>query len=395
MADIFFSPPEYIRSATDLPPAVAGVHTIPAGKSLFFVGVIDLLGNRLAFSGIASLAGNSSNTSIIRSTGLANGVPLITTSSNFSIQNISIDKIHTAFAINGSGVAALDWQAFNILGCTNIGAVQNVASLTVANSFWGASLDNTIIGSQGLVISGTINVLNISYSRFVGASGAIITFGATAAIANRVRITFSSLSAPLGASALTFVAGFTVPNDMIVLYDVAFVGSTTTPIVGVTAFDNRARWAQCRGIENDSNSSYWAMTANAVTTNILVANTFYKIAGVTTTVSSQRFSNSGTNRDTYTGIVSRSFIIQAYISLIAGNNNQLKIHIRVYTSANVLKFTSREVTATASGAGRLENAAITAIASFNAGDYYEVWITNSATGNITVSNMIVCTSNTN
>jgi hypothetical protein len=65
------------------------------------------------------------------------------------------------------------------------------------------------------------------------------------------------------------------------------------------------------GIPNSRSFAFQYMTANSTATSLPVANTYYKIAGATTTVNAKKFSTSS-NRITYTGktgIVGKVFVI--------------------------------------------------------------------------------------
>ena len=81
------------------------------------------------------------------------------------------------------------------------------------------------------------------------------------------------------------------------------------------------------GIPNSRAFAFQFMTANATSTSLPVANTFYKIAGTTTTINAKKFSNT-TNRITYIGktdIVGKVFVIIGAKSPASGSDFSIVI----------------------------------------------------------------------
>jgi hypothetical protein len=372
-----------IRQIADFPnPAIDGVIYLEADKNYRIFGTIDLLGARLECRGICAIFGESSETSYLASSGLTAGVALITTAYSLPMQNLSIQDVGAGrvFDIDGLGTAAIDWIALNILSC-EVGTVKNVTNFIVSKSAW--------LTSYGLIFDGTVGTLSFDLMLMTSITAeTLITFAATAVISRRFRVLFSSIVIPLGGVGIDFIAGFSVPTDMVILTDVGFSGGSLTYVTGLTANDNRSRWNECRGIDNSSNAGYYSMDNNAVPTIIGVPNTFYKIAGTTTAGALQRFTHSN-NRLTYTGVLVRSFGVWVAASAEAGANNTIQVQIRRYDAANVLQEVSASTRSTTSGINRAENIATMLPVTMHPNDYIEVWIANSTSTNTTARELIV------
>lgn len=367
-----------IYSLADFPqPPINGVLYLPAELDYKIWGNVDLQGCRIVCLGICSILGASSETSFLTSTGLTSGA-LISTSYSLPIQNITIYNIRggaTVFNITGGGVAALDWQAFNLLDC-NIGTVTSPTNFVVSKSFWGTC--------YGLIFLGTISTISTDLSLItVAAAQTFITLSATLVVNSRFRFLFSRIVVAAGAVGIATVAGVSIPNDMFILTDVGFSGAGTY-ITGITGLDNRSRWATCRGIQNSANSAYYYMDNNAVVTVIGAPNTFTKIAGTTTAGIIQRFTHTD-NRVTYTGILTEQFAISATASgTSTGTSPTIRLQIRHYDSGGVLLATSATAETNINNANRAENMTAFLSTSVSTGDYVELWVSSSNGANVTV-----------
>lgn len=82
------------------------------------------------------LLGSSSETAILKSTGLDADTPLLTMESGGPnpIQNLRIEGVGTALYVDGQGGAnaALDWLAFNLVDCGKVGTIKDITSADCA-----------------------------------------------------------------------------------------------------------------------------------------------------------------------------------------------------------------------------------------------------------------------
>jgi len=373
-----------INIKDDFPAPVGGVITLEAGKSYFITAPIDLTGDRLETAGVLDIVGTSSETASLTSTGLADGVPLLTSRWTLPIRAITFRDVHTAFYIDdnaGAGAPlALDWLGVNFTNVTVVGEIGDVSNFIYDTG--------AFLGSQGLTFTGDIDTAAFSNSLFQGDGTAdnIISVESTAAFSRRFRMIYSSVVAFGSAVGINFDAGATIPIDAYILDSVNFSGGSTYA-AGVQGDDNKSRWIECRGVRNSAAISSYYMNGNATATTIAVVSTPVKAAGTTTSSAiTQSFTNSTANRATYTGVIQRDFKVSAVMSVESGNNNV----IGLYIAKNGTIVVESEIYITTNAGGRAEAGVCQAIIEAVTDDYIEVFVENSTgTTNITVTDLNV------
>lgn len=370
-----------INVKDDFPAPAGGVITLEAGKSYFITAPIDLTGDRLETAGVLDITGTSSETSSLTSTGLADGVPLLTSRWTLPIRNITFRDVHTAFYIDdnaGAGAPlALDWLAVNFNNVTVVGEIGDVSNFIYDTG--------AFLGSQGLTFTGDVDTAALSSSLFQGDGTAanIISIESTATFSRRFRMIYSSVVAFGSTVGINFDAAATIPVDAYILDSVNFSGGSTYA-AGVQGDDNKSRWIECRGVRNSAAISSYYMNGNATATTIAVINTPVKAAGTTTSNAiTQGFTNTD-NRATYTGVIQRDFKVSAVMSMTSGNNNQ----VGVFIAKNGTVIAASEIYVTTNAGGRAEAAVCQAIIEAETDDYIEVFVEN-ATGanNVTVTDL--------
>jgi hypothetical protein len=90
---------EYVSTKNDFPFSINGVITLEPETTYYVLGDIDLLGERIQTSKDTVILGSSSENSSLRSTGLANGTPLLTIPATCPIRNISFNELDTVLEI--------------------------------------------------------------------------------------------------------------------------------------------------------------------------------------------------------------------------------------------------------------------------------------------------------
>lgn len=367
-----------VRGLGGFPAPIAGVIYLPADSNWQIVGTVDLQGNRIECLGVVSLNGVSSETSFLISTGLAD--PLITTTYSLPMRDLAITA-DNVFDIDGGGAAAIGFGAVNLISCGNIGTIKNVANINVVNSAWR--------DSTGCIFDGTVGTIRFLNSIFdTPPSGTLITIASTAVIARRFSFNLCTMIIPTGIVGIDIVSGASVPNDMFILNDIGFTGGSTTYVQGIPANDNRNRWDDCRGIQNDGNSAYYFMSNNSTPTVISAINTFVDIAGTTTAGTLQRFTHSN-NRADYVGVLTKTFEADATCTLTAGNNQTISLRFILRNAAGTTKAVSPAIDVTTSGTGRSENIKVGLPFSMANGDYVRAQVANTNTTNIIVNDLIV------
>jgi hypothetical protein len=276
---------------------------------------------------------------------------------------------------------AMDWNAVNFSNIPNIGTISDCDNWIYTNS--------AILSSQGLVFDGTVGTIGSSNSIFVGsgAAGSIISVASTATISRRFRIIYSSIVAFGSTTGIDVDVSATVPNEGYILDTCNFSGGGTYT-AGVAYTDDKARWIECRGVQNTTATGNMTMGGNSTATTGLTQSVPAKVAGTTSLNSiSQKFSHSS-NRLTYDGSLSREFQVTVVATLTSGNNKV----IGLFVAKNGTTISESEMQTTTSGTGRSESITCQTILQLATSDYIEIFCSNeSGTQDVTVEylNVIV------
>jgi hypothetical protein len=118
---------------------------------------------------------------------------------------------------------------------------------------------------------------------------------------------------------------------------------------------------------------------NATQNPIAVTGTFEKIEGTTTgSADNEKFSHS-IGRLTYTGGLTREFVISASASVNSVVTNSVSISVRI--AKNGATIPESEAKANTSASGRNENFFCQAITTMNPNDYIELFVANQTNAN--------------
>lgn len=366
----------------DFPSANSGVITLEAGKTYVVTTEVDLLGARLVTGGICNLVGLSSETSFLTSTGLGEGVPLLTSIYTIVIERISFHDVDTCISIDGNtNLVALDWKAVNFI---DIPKVWNINSCDNFIFDTGAFL-----GSQGAKFTGTIGTVALNNSLFsgIGTAGNIIELDADCVITRRFRVIYSSVVAFGETVGIHVNESSTIPVEAYILDTVNFSGGSTY-LNGVTSTDNKALFINCVGITNTAVNGQMYMTDNETETTILNTTDFYKVAGTTIASADNSKYTMTNNRLTNNAIIERKYLVQATLSFTAGANNVCQFGF-LDSKLDVIREPSK-TKSTANAGGRAENVTLQCVVNHSDGDYIELHVRNtSATTNVTVTDMNV------
>jgi hypothetical protein len=371
----------YVTSASDFPAAVDGLITITSGSYLLD-GNIDLNGDRILVTGKATIAGTSSETAFLTSTGLAVDTALITALDSIPMQNLTIHDVDMAFNIDDSlalGTLAVDWYALNVDTVTKIGRIGTVSNFLWLNSAW--------LSSQGLRFDGTVGTIGIQGSLLLGDGSAanLVELESTAVVDRRFKLTDSSVIAFGSTQGVVVDAAATVPVEGLILRDLNFSGGGTY-LSGVTAADDEARFEGNRGISNTISLGVMFMHGNATVTTISGVDTPTKVLGTTTVGSAgQKFTHTD-NRLTYNGALTNYFQVHAVAS-VTGSSSKVA---GFYVAVNGVAISESEMYATTNTGGRAESIGIQHVVELQTGDYVEIWIENATDStNFTVEDLNV------
>ena len=148
----------FVFSKNDFPPAVSNVITLDNEVTYFITTTIDLTGDRLVGGTNNAIIGGSSESCILKSTGLSSGTALITSVYSLPMRNITITH-GTALNLDGDGTTtALDWFGVNFTDCATIGTIKDYTNFIMG--------DSAFLNSQGLTFDGTIGTIGMSNCLF-------------------------------------------------------------------------------------------------------------------------------------------------------------------------------------------------------------------------------------
>lgn len=372
----------FVSKKSDFPTAVDGVITLEDNKTYYITSNVDLTGDRLVGGANTTILGASSEVSILTSTGLGVGVPLLSSIYTTPIRNIAINDVDTAVSFDGTSNPndmALDWTGFNFVNIPNVGTIKEAGNFIFDKG--------AFLNSKGLKFDGTIGTIALNNSLFSGdgLAGGLLEILSTCTITRRFRVIYSSVVAFGSTNGINVSNSATIPNEGYILDTINFSGGGTY-LSGVVVTDNKTLFVNCKGINNTDEISQYYMNGNATTTTIGTTNTPTKVLGTTTSASvTQKFTNTD-NKATYNGSITRYFKVTATLSVESGNNNQ----VGCYIAKNGTVLNDSEVYGTTSGSGRAENIVIQTLVELTTNDYIEVFVENAtASNNITITDLNV------
>lgn len=370
-----------VDNLNKLPFSLDGVYTLANNTTYFITTVIDLNGGRIVAGENTGIIGVNAESSVLKSTGLPEGTPLITSEWSLPLRHIKLDAA-TIFDLDADGNdnQALDWSWVNLENSSDTGTIANYDNL----------ICNTIgfLGVSGLVLDGTFGTIGFTDTLFSGdGTGTIVEVPSTATITRRYRTSTSAFVVTGSGTGISISASASIPDEGFILDTCNFAGGATY-ITGIDHDNVKARFEGNRGINNSATLGSMFMQGNVTATVISIISTPVKAAGTTVASSlNQRFTHTN-NRLTYVGALTRQFRVQATVNLSAGNNNLVSLYI----AKNGTILSDSESTLTAGLAGRLEGGLTQSLVELEPDDYIELYVENgSGISNITVEdyNLII------
>lgn len=373
-----------VDSLSKLPEAIGKVRTLEATKTYVVTTKIDLLGDRVITAGICNLFGLSSETSFLTSTGLPEGVPLITSNYTIVIESISFHDVHTCFSIDGNtNLVALDWKSVNFINIPNVWNINSCDNfIFTVGSF---------LGSQGAKFTGTIGTIGLSNSLFrgIGTAGNIIELDADCVITRRFRMNLCPVVTFGSANGVNVNASATIPTEKFILDNVEFSGSSQNQYLpGVNHTSNKSLFSNCIGIANTAVNGQMYVQDNATATVITNTTDFVKVACITLPSDDNSKYTMTNNRLTNNAVIQRKYQLTCTLSFNAGANNICQFGF--YDSKLGAVREPSKTKSTANAGGRAESIPMSCVVSHSDGDYIEVHVRNtSAATNVTVSDLNV------
>ncbi len=364
----------FVNNKSDFPAAVSGVITLAANVTYFITTTVDLTGDRLVGGQNTTIIGGSSENCFLISTGLSSSTALLSSAWSIPMRNISITH-GTALNLDATGNAnqAIDWFGVNFTNCASVGLIKSYNNFIMT--------DCALLSSANMTFDGTISTVGFDQCLFTGIAGqTILNFPSTLTISRRIRVIYSSFVAFGGATAI-FVdpaVTFTAGAESYILITCNFSGGATYT-GGLTFASNFALFQNCKGITNTASIGLMFFSNNATPNTIATQGIFEKIEGTTTaSATNQKFTHT-TNRLTYTGGITKEFVITSSVSANSVVTNNVNITVRV--AKNGTTIADSESQATTSASGRNENFFCQTIVSLATNDFIELFIANNTNAN--------------
>lgn len=362
----------FVNAKSDFPTAVSGVITLAANVTYFITTTVDLTGDRLVGSQNTTIIGGSSENCFLISTGLDANTALISSAWSIPMRSLSITH-GTALNLDATGNAnqAIDWFGVNFTNCATVGLVKSYSNFIMT--------DCALLSSANMTFDGTMGTVGFDQCLFSGIAGqTILNFPSTLTITRRIRVIYSSFVAFGGATALNVSTSAVIPVESYILITVNFSGGATY-VAGVQHDDNKSLFQNCKGISNTAEVGQMYFINNATQNAIATQAVFEKIEGTTTaSAQNEKFSHTN-NRLTYTGGITREFVITASCSAQAVQTNATTITVRI--AKNGVTIAESESQATTSATGRNENFYCQALVELAQNDFIELFIANQTNAN--------------
>ena len=365
----------FVFSKLDLPTPVSGVITLVDNYTYFITKTIDLTGDRLVCGVNSVIIGGSSENCILKSTGLSSSTALITSVYSLPMRNITITH-GTALNLDGDATTtALDWFGVNFTDCATVGTIKDYTNFVMS--------DSAFLNSGNLTFDGTIGTIGMSNCLFDCAStSTALILPSTLTVSRRFRIIYSSFVVLTGETGINVNASATISSERYILDTVNFSGGGTY-LAGVSYTDNKALFVNCVGITNTSTKGFMYMLNNTTDTAIGVSNVnvWVKATGTTTTGTNSKFTHT-TNRLTYNGAFTNSFLVTVNATVRSAGTNQ-SVSIGVAKNGTIITESEgivRTATANVEHGGSTQ-----AVLEMVANDYIELFVRNTSSTDIRVT----------
>ena len=368
----------FVHSKSNLPTPSSGVITLANNVTYYITTTIDLTGDRLVGGVNTTILGGSSENCILKSTGLSSATALITSSYSLPIRNITITH-GTALNLTGDGsTTALDWFGVNFTNCATVGLISSYTNFIMN--------DSAFLNSQGLTFGGTIGTIGMTNCLFDCASGGTaITLPSTLTVSRRFRIIYSSFVVLSGETGLNASDLATIGDEKYILDTVNFSGGGTY-LVGLNATYNKSLFANCVGITNTSTRGFMYMIDNTTGTGTNNTALWFKALGTTTAMgTNSKFTMPTSNRLTYTGAFSQSFMVTVNCNVRTSVSTQ-NINIGIAKNGTIISESS--ITILCAAGSTPSFGATQIVVELTTNDYVELFVQNSSSANnVIVSDM--------
>jgi hypothetical protein len=363
-----------VKSAADLPAPVGGVITLAAGTTYEINGTIALT-SKINLNGCYLVGMDANNDKLVYT---PSSGELFTGTKGGTVKTLTLVASTTGAKLFNLDLAATENLLLRdaiIANCKDVGLIKggNIVFFSVINYSGNTS---------GITYQNTTNLLLDNTAWFSTNSGTFEKLVGTFTLIEKLGGFYQPLSANT-ATALD-VSGITTINESGNLKNTAFIG-TGTKVTGTFS----KKWeVEGAGIntEKDATATGTLYISSSATTNIIAANTPVKVAGTTTAAELTRFTSPVSNRLTYDGTKTRTFIVTAALSA-SGTSGTYVYSFYIYKNGVQIP-ASRQRTKVYSSSGDIQVVTLVTTVTLAPGDYVEAWTEdNESTVDINVQNM--------
>ena len=308
-----FAPQVIVQTAADLPAAVSNVRTLLANTIYVLDGTIDIGADRLVLAAKTTIRGHGAQYSKLLSSNTGN---LITATADFNLHSFEITAASsTIFACTGDGAGPLAQTAnisdFTVQACSGMGTFTDWYAV-----FWqrGAVVSST----TPLIFAGSCVILILELVEWIyGYSTAIDLGAATFNTCSIFRCGFGDLTATAGQHIDIAAASANINATKTGRITFCTFSGSATAILNYTVAELQWDVFDNLGQADSSRDAHGYMHTTTATTISLV-NTPYVVTGSTNWAndagSLNQFTMTTGGRFTYTGLVTRKFLVQCIVN---------------------------------------------------------------------------------
>lgn len=314
----------WVRTAADLPAAVAGVRTLADDHMYIPVGNINIGTNRLVVPDHCTVRGIGafqSSISCANAGALISGRRLLI--QDVALVNAAGPCVRVQGTVPADPNASLRAMGSAFVGASASGVVQaeDVDTVVAAECTWRGCT------GDGLRVTGSVRAASVSQSLFrgnaTGFRGMVIP--ASAVVVDRVLVQACGFDLASGGTGLDVDASALQPDGLhleINVFPNADTPGVGTPLVGATADSPQCHFAGNINMENTHARGALSIADNAVATTVTDTTSFFPLAGTTTLVVGVGFDSPAAGKVRWTSVGPVRARAMAFVTLATGSPNQ-------------------------------------------------------------------------
>jgi hypothetical protein len=361
-----------VKSINDFPAAVSGIITLSSGTTYEVNGTI-ALPSKINLNGSYLIGLDANNDKLVYTGGSGE---LFTGNKGGTVKTITLSTPNAGtklFNLNLAATENLLLRDANVINCKDVGLIKggNICFFSVIN-YAGNTNGITYQNITTLLLDNTawFNSNNGVYERLVGTFDVIEKLGG-----------FSQTV--VGSTAMD-ITGITTISQVGNLKNTAFTGAGSK----VNGTFSKIWEVEAAGLntEKDAVATGSLYIPTPITTNIVTRNVPVKLAGTTAATELVRFTALVNNRLVYDGTKTRTFIVNAVMS-VTGSGGTYLYSFYIYKNGVQIP-ASRQKTKVYASSGDLQTVAIVCTVTLAPGEYIEIWAENNdANSDLTAQNM--------